>query len=115
MFKLITKQQNFGLLQIESICRQNKFNGKIKVGYCKGQKNIVGKEENACYQHFVYFFSHSVFKRLLINNPKNDAWENIVVKQDNGFQLDQSKFLCCGKKCRYQTIQGLYEPLKERF
>ena len=51
-----TKWQNFTLVQIESICRrQNKCKPKIETGYGMAIENIVGKVENAGYQHFLLF------------------------------------------------------------
>ena len=48
---------NFRLVQIESICRrQNKF-------FLELVENIVGKGENAGYQHFL--LSNNVFQRFL--------------------------------------------------
>ena len=41
---LNTRQQNFRLVQIESMCRRHKFARKIKTCFGKG-KNIVGKGE----------------------------------------------------------------------
>ena len=48
-----TKQQNFTLVHIEGICRQqNKC--KLKTESFGGwAENIAGKEENAGYQHFL--------------------------------------------------------------
>ena len=62
---------NFRLVQIESICRrQNRCDSKIEISFGKGRKhcgkrrkcwlpafsqNIVGKGENAGYQHFLLF------------------------------------------------------------
>ena len=50
-----SKQQNFTPNQIESICRgQNKCVSKQE--FCFGRiENIVGKLENAGYQHFLLF------------------------------------------------------------
>ena len=45
----------FRLVQIESICRQgNKYNLKTEIVFGMGKK-IVGKGENAGYQHFLLF------------------------------------------------------------
>ena len=52
---LFTKQQNFRLVQTESICwRENKSNQKIEICFEVGRKNIAGRE-NAGYQHFFLF------------------------------------------------------------
>ena len=57
-----TIQQRFRLVHIESTYRsQNKCEWKIKVWFGKGRvekgrvENIVGKGENAGYQHFLLF------------------------------------------------------------
>ena len=48
-----TKQKNFILVQIQNFCRwQNKCDRKFVMGW---QENIVGKGENAGYQHFLLF------------------------------------------------------------
>ena len=53
--QLFTEQQNFRLVQIERICRrQNKCNLKLKYALGRIEK-IVGKGENAGYQHFLLF------------------------------------------------------------
>ena len=50
---LFTKRQFFRLFQIESICRrQNKVAQKLKI-VSERIENIVGKGENAGYQHFL--------------------------------------------------------------
>ena len=53
----------FVLDQIHSICRQQINVAKIMISVSDQVENIVGKGENAGYQHF--FFSQNVFKRLL--------------------------------------------------
>ena len=54
--KLFTKRQNFIPVQIETIFRRQKTNVKeeLKLGLGR-EKNIVGKGENAGYQHFLLF------------------------------------------------------------
>ena len=50
-----TEQQNFREVQIERNCRrQNKCDTKIESYFWKGRK-LVGKGENAGYQHFLLF------------------------------------------------------------
>ena len=67
-YLLFSKRRNFRLVQIESNCRrQNKFDWKVE--FVLGRvKNIVGKEENAGYQHFLLlpqFFSKSFLCRVV--------------------------------------------------
>ena len=66
--KDFTKQQNLRLVQIESICRrQNKCEKNLEICFGKG-RNIVGKEENDGYQHFLLFpqcFEKASFSGLL--------------------------------------------------
>ena len=51
----LTLLQNFRLVQIESMCRrQNKGDWKFQIWLWRVE-NIVGKEENAGYQHFLLF------------------------------------------------------------
>ena len=60
--KLFTKRQNFGLDQIECICRrQNKCDSKIKICFIEREENIFGKEENAVTS--IFSFSQNVFKK----------------------------------------------------
>ena len=55
MHLFFTKRQNFRLVQIESICRRyNKCELKIEIALGRVE-NIVGKRENAGYQHFLLF------------------------------------------------------------
>ena len=50
-----TKQQNFGLVQIESICRQeNECGSKTEIVF-RRLENILVKGENAGNQHFLLF------------------------------------------------------------
>ena len=62
----------FRLAQTESICRQIKCYSKFKVVFHRTE-NIVGKEENAGYQHFPLFpqcfqkaFSSSASKAVIV-------------------------------------------------
>ena len=51
-----TKRQIFRLVQTESICRrQSKCNVKKKKFFWELVENIIGKGENAGYQHFLLF------------------------------------------------------------
>ena len=54
---LFTELQNFRLVQIQSICRQqNECNPNIEIGFEKGRKQLWGeKRENAGNQHFPLF------------------------------------------------------------
>ena len=53
--KLFTKQQNFRPVQNERLCRQqNKRHLKLIFWFGK-KENIVGKGENAGFQHFLLF------------------------------------------------------------
>ena len=50
-----TKRQNFGCDQIQSICRgQFKFT-RLTISFFDRVENMVGKGENAVYQHFLLF------------------------------------------------------------
>ena len=54
-FELLTsKQQNFRLIQIESIFRQNKYGSKIAAYYWMSRK-YSGKGDNAGDHHFLLF------------------------------------------------------------
>ena len=58
LFSLNTlpKGQNFRLVQIDSICRQKKINLTLILKFIlRRVENIVGKGENAGYQHFLLF------------------------------------------------------------
>ena len=65
---LFTTQQNFGLIQIESICRwQHRCNLKTEILFGMIRKHC-GKGENAGYQHFLDFpqcFQKASFSRSL--------------------------------------------------
>ena len=51
----LTKRQDFGLVQIQSICRRQ-HKSRLKTENCLFEvENIVGKRENAGYQHFLLF------------------------------------------------------------
>ena len=51
---LFTKQQNFGLDQIESILQMTKKNVTQTLKFALGMvENIAGKGENAGYKHFL--------------------------------------------------------------
>ena len=50
-----TKQQNLRLVQIQSICRRKIQHAKIMIAVCDRIEKIVGKGENAGYQHFLLF------------------------------------------------------------
>ena len=53
---LFTERQNFRLVQIQNICRrQNKCWSKIMKAVYGRVESIVGKGENAGYQHFLFF------------------------------------------------------------
>ena len=53
---LYQKCQNFQLVQIESICRrQNNCDSSIEYFFLAWRENIMGKGENAGYQHFLLF------------------------------------------------------------
>ena len=59
--KLFIKEQNFRLVQIESVT-DNKLNvGKTLKFLCDGVENIVGKGENGT---SIFSFSHNVFSSL---------------------------------------------------
>ena len=95
--KPITRQQNFGSDQIESICRwQIKLNvTKMIISVFDRVKNIVEKGEIACTSNFS--FSHNVFKRLLFqmhqkvslcgNGLKQCSILNLVIKRVPIFQI----------------------------
>ena len=56
MVQLYTRRQIFRLIQIESICRRQKIDVAEKLKFVLGRvENIVGKGENAGYQHFLLF------------------------------------------------------------
>ena len=61
-------QQNFQMVEIDSICRQqNKTD--LKINFALGRvENILGKGENAGYQHFLLFpqcFQKASFSEFL--------------------------------------------------
>ena len=66
---LFTKQQIFGLVKIENICRpQNRLNFKTKFLFGIGKKILWQKEKNAGYQHFLLFpqsFQKASFFRVV--------------------------------------------------
>ena len=66
----LPNKKNLRLVRIESICRQqNKCDENLK--FVLGRvENIVGKGENAVYQHN-FSFSHNVFKWFLIQVAKS--------------------------------------------
>ena len=54
-FNSLANNKNFGLDQIQTICRrQNNSDSKIEI-YVERVENIVGKGENVAYQHFLLF------------------------------------------------------------
>ena len=55
MHNLLPKQQNFDLNQIESICRRQFTVARMMISILDRAENIVGKGENAGYQHFLLF------------------------------------------------------------
>ena len=69
--KLFTKPQNFWPVQIANICRQqNKCDLTTEVCYGMS-RNIVGKGENAGYQHFLLFTQY--FHKSYISMPLKDG------------------------------------------
>ena len=81
---LVTSLQNnkiFRPVQIESICSwQNKGTETLK--FVKGRvENIVGKGENAGYQHFVFFplCFHKAFLRVI--ESRNCVGKELILKK----------------------------------
>ena len=65
-FLTLSQTTNFGLFQTERVCRHNfKFEENGRKIYKKGRKHC-GKRRNCS-------FSRSVFKRLLLQTPKNQG------------------------------------------
>ena len=60
---LFPKRQNFGQIEIESICRrQNECDCKIEILFWEEKKTLWGKEKMLIKS--IFSFSHNVFKRL---------------------------------------------------
>ena len=87
--QLLTKQQNFTLVQIEIVCRrQNRCEWKLKFGLGR-EEDIVEKGENAGYQHLPAFspfptmFSRALCFRVVksrdyvVNNPADILWRSL--------------------------------------
>ena len=64
LFKSVPNDENFGLVQIESICkRQDKYDTKTKICFGKSRKTLSEKEKMLVTR--IFSISNSVFKRLL--------------------------------------------------
>ena len=63
--KYFTRPQKFRLIQIESICKIN-VTEKLKF-VLRRVENIVGKGENAGYQHFLLF--PQCFQKVSLSGP----------------------------------------------
>ena len=84
--KPFTKQWNFTLVQIKSICRwQNKCDSKIDF-FVGVVENMLGKGENAGYQHFLlfpkYFQKPSTFGRDFFLSGKVLTFYQTVLNVD---------------------------------
>ena len=62
----LSKRQNFGHDQIESICRQKINVAQMMISVFDRIEKIVGKGENACCQHFLLFPQHFQKGMLLV-------------------------------------------------
>ena len=68
MVNSLPRKSFFGLVKIQSICRRQEMNMTENLKCVFGRENIVGKGENADYQHFS--FSYIVFKMVLLPGVK---------------------------------------------
>ena len=90
---LFTKPQNFGLVQIESICRWKfRFSTNDTI-FFDGEENSVGIEENVGYQHF-YPVPAIIPKAYSVGSLEvGIVWHRVNSNQNYGWLLHKNIFL----------------------